>query len=67
MKLLVHSLGLSLSDQYWICPKDSKLVWDDINFFRNSFSEDIGDILFGADKKANILDFSSPDNTTDGN
>ncbi len=65
--LLVRCYGLSLSDQYWICPEGSDLTWDRINFFGNDFSEDIGDVLFGADKKADGLDFSSPDNTSDGN
>lgn len=65
--LLVRCYGLSLSDQYWICPEGSKIVWEDVNFFQNDFSDDIGDVLFGADKNAHILDFSSPDNTSDGN
>ena len=65
--LLVRCYGLSLSDQYWICPEGSSLTWDAINFFDNDFSDDIGDVLFGADKKADALDFSSPDNTSDGN
>ena len=65
--LLVRCYGLSLSDQYWICPEDSGLTWDSINFFDHDFSDDIGDVLFGAEKKADRLDFSSPDNTSDGN
>ena len=65
--LLVRCYGLSLSDHYWICPEDSGLTWDKINFFDHDFSDDIGDILFGAEKKADRLDFSSPDNTSDGN
>ena len=65
--LLVRCCGLSLSDQYWICPKGSGLTWDDINFFVNAFSEDIGDILFGTVKKSNAINFSSPDSTSDGN
>lgn len=65
--LLVRCYGLSLSDQYWICPEGSGIVWEDVNFFQNDFSDDIGDVLFGADKNANLLDFSSPDNTSDGN
>lgn len=65
--LLARCYGLSLSDQYWICPEGSGLRWDDINFFEHSFSEDIGNVLFGADKKASAIDFSSPDNTSDGN
>ena len=31
--LLVRCWGLSLSDQYWICPEGSDLAWDSINFF----------------------------------
>ena len=47
--LLVRCYGLSLSDQYWICPEDSGLTWDRINFFDHDFSDDIGDVLFGAE------------------
>ncbi|MBO4676999.1 MAG: HipA domain-containing protein, partial [Oscillospiraceae bacterium] len=65
--LLLRCLGLSLSDQYWIRPEGAELQWEKINFFNNPFSEDIGDVLFGGDKKANALDFSSPDSTSDGN
>lgn len=65
--LLVRCYGLSLSDQYWICPEDASLTWDSVNFFDHGFSDDIGDVLFGAEKKADVLDFSSPDNTSDGN
>ncbi|WP_238726236.1 HipA domain-containing protein [Diplocloster modestus] len=65
--LLVRCYGLSLSDQYWICPEGSGLTWDKVNFFDNDFSDDIGDVLFGTNKKMNVLDFSSPDNTSDGN
>ena len=65
--LLVRCYGLSLSDQYWICPDGSGLNWDEINFFGNDFSDDIGDILFGGKKKAGALNFSTPDSTSDGN
>ena len=65
--LLIRCYGLSLSDQYWICPEGSDLKWEDINFFHNDFSDDIGDILFGEKKKNGVLDFSTPDSTSDGN
>lgn len=65
--LLIRCYGLSLSDQYWICPEKSGLTWDQVNFFDNRFSNDIGDVLFGKNKNPNALDFSSPDNTSDGN
>ena len=65
--LLTKCYGLSLSDQYWICPKDSGLTWDKVNFFHNDFSKDIGEILFGHEP-ADITRISlmSPDNTSDG-
>ena len=65
--LLIRCFGLSLSDQYWICPENSDLTWEKINFFQNEFSDDIGDVLFGADRKTGQLNFSSPDCTSDGN
>lgn len=65
--LLLRCYGLSLSDQYWICPEGSGFQWEAINFFHNSFSDDIGDALFGVSKKKDIWDLSSPDNTSDGN
>ena len=65
--LLTRCYGLSLSDQYWIVPEGSELTWDQVNFFEHDFSEDIGDVLFGAAKRPDPLGFSSPDNTSDGN
>ena len=64
--LLLRCYGLSLSDHYWICPKGSGLTWDQINFFDNPFSDDMGDVLFGQPQKGADFDFSSPDNTSDG-
>jgi len=65
--LIAKCYGLSLSDQYWVCPKGSGLTWDGINFFENDFSKDIGKILFG-NNPDNPLDpdMVSPDNTSDG-
>lgn len=65
--LLTKCFGLSLSDQYWIRPIDCEdLNWKDINFFDNSFSEDIGDVLLGKAVKKGAFSFHSPDNTSDG-
>ena len=65
-KLLDKSFGLSLSDQYWICPQDSNLTWSKINFFENGFSEDVGDVLFGKRLSGEEISLISPDNTSDG-
>lgn len=64
--LLVRCFGLSLSDQYWIKPENTTLTWEQVNFFDNDFSNDMGDVLFGSPKKEPEFDFSSPDNTSDG-
>lgn len=45
IELLEKCMGLSLSDQYWIKNKDSKVLWSDINFFENDFSSDMGKLL----------------------
>jgi len=64
--LLTKCYGLSLSDQYWICPENSELKWKDINFFENPFSEDVGNILFGNVPDSAAFSLFSPDNTSDG-
>ena len=63
--LIVKCYGLSLSDQYWIMPKDSGLNWSAVNFFDNDFSGDIGEILFGKSPKY-AINMLSPDGTSDG-
>ncbi|MCR5185100.1 MAG: excisionase [Bacilli bacterium] len=65
--LLLKCFGLSLSDQYWIKPKDENISWEDINFFENDFSEDLGTILLNGNKRKKELNLSSPDSTSVGN
>lgn len=67
-QLVTKSYALSLSDQYWAKPADSKLKWSDVNFFENDFSEDVGKALFGTLDVQDISSLSllSPDNTSDG-
>lgn len=65
--LLTKCLGLSLSDHYWVRPVDSDMTWESVNFFDNEFSDDIGDVLFGTAGKSIGFNYSSPDNTSDGN
>ncbi len=64
--LLQSSLGLSLSDHYWIKPIFSSLSWENVNFFDNGFSEDMGDLLFDECQKDGGYDLRSPDISTDG-
>lgn len=65
-KLLEKCLGLSLSDQYWICPVGSGIEWPQVNFFEHSFSDDVGNILFGQGALNDHMNLMSPDNTSDG-
>lgn len=64
--LLKNSLALSLSDQYWVRPKDSSLTWNDVNFFNNDFSDDVGAALFDIDIQTHNADLMSPVNSSDG-
>ena len=64
--LLTKSYGLSLSDQYWVRPENTDLQWQDINFFDNTFSEDVGNILMGGTSNDEEINLISPDNTSDG-
>lgn len=66
LALARESCGLSLSDQYWIRPENSELQWEDVNFFCNPYSKDVGDILFGNKANAEHISLMSPDSTTDG-
>ena len=67
IELLEKCMGLSLSDQYWIKNKDSKVLWSDINFFENDFSSDMGKLLLREINYSTDLDLFSPDNSSDGN
>ena len=65
--LLDKCYGLSLSDQYWVCPKDSGISWEAVNFFQNDFSMDVGEVLFGRKRGSrDAVNLMSPDNTSDG-
>ncbi len=65
-ELVAKCYGLSLSDQYWISPKENPLLWSEINFFENDFSEDVGNLLFGYGEASDSMSLVSPDNTSDG-
>lgn len=54
------SLGLSLSDQYWLRPEGESFEWREVNFFTNDFAEldDAGWL--------SQVGLQSPDNTSEG-
>ena len=68
---MTESWGLSLSDHYWLRPCDNELsniaLYENVNFFDNDFSEDVGDILLGLKEETDDINYWSPDNTTNGN
>ena len=64
--LLEAHLGLSPTEHYWLKPQGSSLAWEDVNFFQNSFSSDVGDALLGKPIQGSA-GFRSPDWTCDGN
>ena len=49
LELAERNFGLSLSDRYWIDDTDAPQSWDDINFFDNDFSDDLGLLTLGQD------------------
>lgn len=66
-ELLTKAFGLSLSDQYWICPLDSGIEWKNINFFTNDFEiADYTNATFGDSSSRKKINLYSPNNTTDG-
>lgn len=62
--LAVRSMGLSLSDCYWLRPADSpRLAWAEVNFFDNPFVESSSESW---DDWLSAVGLSSPDNTSEG-
>lgn len=66
LPLAERAFGLSLTDYYWIKPEASSMEWENINFFQNDFSEDMGELLFGLQIPNKSIDFISPNSTLDG-
>lgn len=64
-ELIRRNLGLSLSDQYWICPVGSGLAWEDVNFFDNDFEQ--VSLITAEYAPAECRAPAKPDNTSDGN
>lgn len=46
---LVNNLALSLSDCYWISPREEDLTWQDVNLFTNDFVDTFGEITINQD------------------
>lgn len=63
--LAERNFGLSLSDRYWVNDAANPRRWDEINFFDNEFTEDLGLLLMELESAPDISLFS-PDATTAG-
>lgn len=66
LSLVVKTHALSLNDQYWIKREDENIDYDDISFFSNKYSNDVGDVIIGI-KNSGDIDYYSPDSTSNGN
>ena len=65
--LALKSYGVSLSDHYWLKPTNQKLTWEQVNFYENDFSDDIGEFLIQGMHLSELdLDVRSPDNNANG-
>ena len=53
---LVNNLALSLSDCYWIRPRDEMIKWSDVNLFTNDFVDTFGDLTINKD---HVIDLRS--------
>lgn len=59
--LMLSAYGLSLTDHYWMQPLESEIHWNDVNFYENVFSDELGDLLTDSqriDINTNISKFS---------
>ena len=68
-ELLDKAFGLSLSDQYWLKPYNTKINYDDINFFDKDFDySEFLEASLSKNSKTIVSENSlkTPNNTTDG-
>lgn len=64
--LLDRSMGLSLSDQYWVRPIErDDLTWADLNFFHHDFDGQLGKALF-LGNASKVDEMNTPDVTSAG-
>jgi hypothetical protein len=49
-ELMIANCGLSLTDHYWLCKKDSSYTWETINLYTNDFKSTYS-LDLGSDKR----------------
>ena len=65
LALAEKNFGLSLSDRYWLNNPEEPLKWQEINFFDNVFSGDLGLLTMGQASSGNF-NLMSPNSTLGG-
>ena len=65
LELAEENFGLSLSDRYWINDNKNPLKWEDVNFFDNDFTDDLGMLTLGQESSGNP-NLMSPNSTLGG-
>lgn len=65
LELVEENFGLSLSDRYWINDSKNPLKWEDVNFFDNDFTDDLGMLTLGQESSGNP-NLMSPNSTLGG-
>ena len=65
LELAEENFGLSLSDRYWINDNKNPLKWEDVNFFNNDFTDDLGMLTLGQESSGNP-NLMSPNSTLGG-
>jgi hypothetical protein len=64
-ELSLMSMGLNLTDHYWVCPANDIKDWHEVNFFENKYSEYIGKLIFNYEKSGEV-NLLSPDLSSGG-
>lgn len=63
-ELFLLNSGISLTDTYWFKEKESEILWENINFYKNGFDPVFANYYLNQD--INGIDSKTPDYTTDG-
>lgn len=66
LELAEKNFGLSLSDRYWLNDRENPQSWEEINFFDNDFTDDLGLLTLGQDSSNKNPNLMSPNSTVGG-
>ena len=58
--------GLGLNDSLWICPAASSLTWEQVNLYRNDFTDVTAQTAFARGLHGLVLSSTSPEFTSEG-